>query len=64
MASSTQTEQAPTALPCATSRRMHTRDEILAIFRAAREEVQAATPASRDLLEEFLAERHAVAACE
>lgn len=37
------------------------REEILAIFRDAREAVQAANPANRDLLAEFLAERHAEA---
>jgi hypothetical protein len=45
-------------------RRKHTREEILAIFRAAREEVQAANPENRDILEEFLAERRAEAASE
>jgi hypothetical protein len=40
------------------------REELKAIFRAAREEVQAANPASRDILAEFLAERRADAASE
>ena len=43
---------------------MRSKEEILAIFRAAREEVQAANPTSRDLLAEFLAERRAAAAFE
>jgi hypothetical protein len=38
-------------------RRKHTREEMLAIFRAAREEVQAHNPEGRDILAEFLAER-------
>jgi hypothetical protein len=45
-------------------RRRHTREEMLAIFRAAREEVQAANPEARDILTEFLAERRAEAASE
>jgi cytochrome P450 len=45
-------------------RRKHTREEMLAIFRAAREEVQAANPEGRDLLAELLAERRAEAASE
>jgi hypothetical protein len=40
------------------------REEMKAIFRAAREEVQAANPANRDILAEFLAERRAEAASE
>jgi hypothetical protein len=44
--------------------RKHTREEMLAIFHAAREEVQAANPEGRDILAEFLAERHAEAASE
>jgi len=48
----------------ATSRRKHTREEMLAIFRAFREEVQAHNPENRDLLAEFLAERRAEAASE
>ncbi len=39
------------------SRRKHTREEMLAIFRAAREAVQANNPEGRDILAEFLAER-------
>ncbi len=42
----------------------HTPEELMAIFRAAREEVQAHNPANRDILEEFLAERRAEAASE
>lgn len=42
----------------------HSREEIKAILRAAREEVQAANPANRDILEEFLAERRAESARE
>jgi hypothetical protein len=45
-------------------RRKHTREEMLAIFRAAREEVQAANPEGRDILAEFLAERRTEAASE
>jgi hypothetical protein len=40
------------------------REEIKAILRAAREEVQAANTENRDILEEFLAERRAEAASE
>jgi hypothetical protein len=40
------------------------REEIRAILQAAREEVQAANPTNRDILEEFLAERRAEAARE
>jgi hypothetical protein len=40
------------------------RAEIDAIVRAAREAVQAANPAERDILEEFLAERRVEAARE
>jgi hypothetical protein len=43
------------------SRRKHTREEMLAIFRAFREEVQAHNPENRDSLAEFLAERRAEA---
>ncbi len=39
------------------TRRKHTREEMLAIFRAAREEVQSHNPEGRDILAEFLAER-------
>jgi hypothetical protein len=49
------------AEPAPTSRRKHTREEMLAIFRAFREEVQAHNPENRDILEEFLAERRAEA---
>jgi hypothetical protein len=38
-----------------------TREEIKAILRAAREEVQAANPENRDILEDFLADRRAEA---
>jgi len=61
MATTPQTEQVTTT---STSRRRHTREEILAIFRAARDEVQAANPMKRDMLAEFLAERRAEAACD
>jgi hypothetical protein len=37
------------------------REEIKAILQAAREEVQAANPTNRDILEEFLSERRAEA---
>jgi cytochrome P450 len=45
------------AAPPQSSRRKHTREEMLAIFRAAREEVQAHNPEGRDILAEFMAER-------
>jgi hypothetical protein len=37
--------------------RKHTREEMLAIFRAAREAFQKHNPEGRDILAEFLAER-------
>ena len=40
------------------------REEIMAIVQAARDEVRAANPTNRDLLAEFLAERRAEAANE
>ena len=39
------------------SRRKHTREEMLEIFRAAREAVREHNPTGRDILAEFLAER-------
>jgi hypothetical protein len=62
MASTAQTRSVSNQ--AAESRRKHTREEMLAIFRAAREEVQAANPEGRDILAEFLAERRAEAASE
>jgi hypothetical protein len=56
MASTPQLESANPVQP-SLSRRKHTREEMLAIFRAAREEVQAHNPEGRDILAEFLAER-------
>ena len=43
------------------SRRKHTREEMLEIFRAAREEIQAQNPDGRDLLTELLIERREAA---
>ncbi len=42
-----------------TTRPKRSREEIMAIFNAAREAVREAVPANRDILEEFLAERRA-----
>ena len=39
----------------------HTREEMMVIFRAAREEVKAHNPTGRDLLAEFLNERREAA---
>ncbi len=54
--------QAAKAQPAARPKR--SREEIKAILQAAREAVQAANPAGRDILEEFLSERRAEAASE
>jgi len=43
------------------TRPRRSREEVRAILQAAREEVQAANPTNRDILEEFLAERRAEA---
>lgn len=59
MATSTVPEQ---PAPLYTSpHRKHTREEMLEIFRAFREEVRAANPENRDLLQELLDERRAEA---
>ena len=50
------------AAPSSPPHRKHTREEMLAIFRAAREEVQAHNPEGRDILAEFSAERREAAA--
>ena len=52
--------QAAEAQPSAKPRR--TREEIMAILKAAREEVQAHNPNNRDLLAELIAERREAAA--
>jgi len=44
-----------------TTRPKRSREEIMAILNAAREEVRKVVPADRDILEEFLAERRAEA---
>jgi uncharacterized protein (DUF1778 family) len=44
-----------------TTRRKRSREEIMAIFNAAREAVREVVPANRDILDEFLAERRAEA---
>ncbi len=62
MASSLQPETAKQGATPSARRDKRSKEEILAIFRAAREEVQAANPTGRDLLAEFLAERRAAAA--
>lgn len=49
------------SLQPSSTHRKHTREEMLAIFRAFREEVQAHNPENRDLLAELLAERRAEA---
>lgn len=46
------------------ARPRRTHDEILAIIRAAQDEVRIANPDNRDLLEEFLEERRREAALE
>jgi len=60
MAITSQREPVQPAEPL--SRRKHTREEMLAIFRAFREEVQAHNPEGRDILAEFSAERREAAA--
>jgi uncharacterized protein (DUF1778 family) len=42
-----------------TTRPKRSREEIMAIFNAAREAVREVVPANRDILDEFLAERRA-----
>jgi uncharacterized protein (DUF1778 family) len=44
------------------ARPKRSREELLAILRAAREEVKAVNPTNRDLVEELMAERRAEAA--
>jgi hypothetical protein len=56
MATTPQLEQSQTA-QASSPRRKHTREEMKAIIRAAREEFQAHNPTGRDILAEFLAER-------
>jgi hypothetical protein len=64
MAGSLQPETADQGATPSARQNKRSKEEVLAIFRAAREAVRAANPTGRDLLAEFLAERRAAAANE